>query len=308
MKDFANKIRSNTPFNGPDGKAYFALSWVSIFWGTTWLASRVGVMNMPALQLIGIRQFLGGLIFVLYFIYKKHPFPRGKQWIPIIILSILNFVFSNGFVIWGVKFISSGLGAIIGAIFPLWLVIISLVQGKKLLPATIVGMLMGFGGVCIIFYDHLKDFLVPDFRFGIGISLIASVTWAFGTLYTKYNAVSFNPYFSLGFQMMISSLVFLGISYGTGNVVPLSEIPTVSIWAIIYLIIIGSGVTFVAYIYALQRLPTSLTSIYAYINPIVAVLLGAIALDEKINMFIIIGGAVALLGVFLVNQSFKNRL
>jgi drug/metabolite transporter (DMT)-like permease len=308
MKNLANKIRTNSPFNGPSGKAYFALSWVSIFWGTTWLASRLGVTNMPALQLIGMRQFLAGAIFVAYFLFKKHPLPKGRQWNSIIILSILNFVFSNGFVIWGVRFISSGLGAIIGAIFPLWLVMIGIFQGKKLSPVTLTGMLLGFGGVCIIFYDHLKDFLNAGFRFGIAISLFASLTWAFGALYTKHKAESFNPYFSLGFQMLISSIVFLGVSYGTGDVIPITKIPMVCFWSIMYLVIIGTCFTFVAYIYCLQKLPTSLISIYAYINPIVAVILGAVVLHEKLNGYIAVGGVVTLLGVFLVNYSYKNAL
>ena len=185
-----------------------ALAWVSIFWGTTWLASKIGLAHMPALQMIGLRQFFGGAIFVLFFLFKRHPLPRGRQWLTILILSILNFMFSNGLVILGVKYISSGLGAIIGAIFPLWLVVITIARGKKMLPKAIAGMLIGFSGVCVIFYEHLKDLLNADFRFGIILSLIGSVTWAFATLYTKEKADHFNPYYSLGFQMMISSIVF----------------------------------------------------------------------------------------------------
>ncbi|WP_310559575.1 EamA family transporter, partial [Flavobacterium sp.] len=107
------------------GLPILALCWVSFFWGTTWLASKEGVKYMPALQLAGIRQFIGGILYVGFFLYKKTPWPKGKQWKVIFILSILNFVLSNGLSTWGVKYISSGLGAIIGAIFPLWIVLIS---------------------------------------------------------------------------------------------------------------------------------------------------------------------------------------
>jgi len=86
---------------------------------------------MPALQLAGIRQFIGGFLYVCFFLYKKIPWPKGKQWKAIIILSILNFALSNGLSTWGVKYISSGLGAIIGAIFPLWIVIITVFRGEK---------------------------------------------------------------------------------------------------------------------------------------------------------------------------------
>lgn len=308
MKTFTSNIISKTPFAGSLGKAYAALAWVSIFWGTTWLASKIAVSSMPAFQMIGFRQLFGGLMFVSFFLFKKEALPKGKQWRSILIMSFLNFMMSNGFVIWAVRYIPSGLGAIIGAIFPLWLVIITMFQGKKIAPQALIGILLGFGGVCIIFYEHLHDFFIADFRFGIILSLIASVTWAFGTLFTQKNAEGFNPYFGIGIQMVISSTVFLGHAYISGEAIALAEIPAKAWWSIIYLITIGSTATFVAYIYALKHLPIALTSVYAYINPIVAVLLGAFVLDEKVTIFIIMGGLVALLGVFLVNNSFRKQI
>jgi drug/metabolite transporter (DMT)-like permease len=288
------------------GLPILALCWVSFFWGTTWLASKEGVKHMPALQLAGIRQLIGGMLYVGFFLYKKTPWPKGKQWKAIFILSILNFVLSNGLSTWGVKYISSGLGAIIGAIFPLWIVFITVFRGEKIARLSILGLVISFGGVCVIFYDHLADFIKPDFRFGIFISLIATVTWAFGTMYTRKKAASFNPYFSLGLQMLISSLITLSIVGATGTGVNISSIPVNSWWAIAYLVIIGSVLTFVAFIYMIQRLPPEINSIYAYINPIVAVLLGAIIYGEALTMAIAIGGAVTLFGLYLVNYSIRK--
>lgn len=289
-------------------KALFALVWVSFFWGTTWLASKEAVSKAPALQIIAIRQLIAGVLYILYFIIKKHPWPKGKQWRVIIILSFLNFMISNALSTWGVKFISSGLGAIIGAIFPLWLVIITMFQGKRLPKQASLGLLLGFGGVCIIFYEHIKDFINPDFTFGIILSLIATISWSFGTLYTKQQAIHFNPYFSLGFQMLISGIIVMCFATATGKVVSISSIPSSSWWSIGYLIIIGSILTFVAYIYSLQHLPTAFASIYAYINPIVAVLLGALLFNEKLTLFIAVGGAITILGVYLVNNSLKKKI
>lgn len=288
-------------------KALLALAWVCFFWGTTWLASKEGVKHMPAIQLCAIRQLFGGTLYLIYFIVTRHPWPKGKQWGTILMLSFLNFMLSNGLSTWGVKYISSGLGAIIGAIFPLWIVIITLFNGKKLPQKEILGLVLGFGGVCIIFYDHLQDFMIADFRFGIIISVIATMSWALGSLYTKKHAANFNPYFSLGLQMLISSAALFGVSSATGNTVSLADIPASSWGAIAYLVIIGSMLTFIAYIYSLQRLPTSLASLYAYINPVVAVLLGAVIFHEKLNIFIAIGGAVTITGVFLVNEAFRKQ-
>ena len=154
----------------------------------------------------------------------------------------------------GVQYISAGLGAIIGAIFPLWLVIIALFSSRfKPQTGTIIGILLGFAGICVIFYDHLQDFLIPEFRFGILLSLASTWSWAFGTIYTKKHAATFNPYFSLGLQMVISGTILLSLTHLTGKAVPLSEIPWQSWTAIAYLVVFGSVLSFIAYLYALQH-------------------------------------------------------
>ncbi len=288
------------------GLPILALCWVSFFWGTTWIASKEGVKHMPALQLAAIRQFIGGFLYISFFLFKKTPWPKGKQWKTILILSILNFVLSNGLSTWGVKYISSGLGAIIGAIVPLWIVIISFFSGERLARLAIIGLIVSFGGVCVIFYDHLSDFLIPDFRFGIFISLISTLTWAFGSLYTKKKAASFNPYFSLGLQMFLSSILLFAYTGATGTSVSLSSIPAISWWSIAYLVVFGSVLTFIAFIYALQHLPAQISSIYAYINPIIAVILGAVIFGETLNASIAIGGGVTLFGLYMVNYSLRK--
>lgn len=290
-------------------KALFALGMVCFFWGTTWIASRQGVKYMPALQLAGIRQSIGGLLYVIFFLSKGITWPRGKEWGPIIVLSLLNFALSNGLSTWGVKYISAGLGAIIAATFPLWIVIINLFVAKSKIPVkAVIGLLLGFAGVCVIFYEHLADFLEAEFRFGILLSLAASWTWAFGTLYTKQQAAAFNPYFSLGLQMLISGILTTIITYAFGEPIPISDIPWQSWTAIAYLATFGSVISFIAYLYALQNLPTEQASIYAYINPVVAVLLGSLLFNEKLTLFIAAGGTITLLGVHLINQAFRKKI
>ncbi|MEO7923687.1 MAG: EamA family transporter [Chitinophagaceae bacterium] len=313
IQSSADSLRKLAVFNpltirkkGTRSKALFALGLVCVLWGTTWIASKEGVRHMPALQMAGIRQLIAGSLYVGFFLYKKIPLPKGKEWIPILVLSFLNFIMSNGLSTWGVKYISAGLGSIMGAIFPLWLVVIGLFISKEKLPGkALLGLLLGFGGVCVIFYEHLQDFLVPDFRFGILLSLIATWTWAFATLYTKKQAANFNPYFSLGLQMLISGITLISFTGITGNAIPLGHIAWQSWAAIAYLILFGSLIAFIAYLYALQNLPTEQASIYAYINPMVAVLCGWLVFNERVSIFIIVGGFVTLLGVYLVNKAFK---
>ena len=304
-------LTSKAPFLHKKGiriKALIALGMVCFFWGTTWIASRQGVKHMPALQLAGIRQTIGGLLYVVYFLSKGRAWPRGKEWGPIIILSLLNFFLSNGLSTWGVKYISAGLGSIIAATFPLWIVIINLLTARSKIPLlALIGLLLGFSGVCVIFYEHLSDFIDPEFQFGILISLGASWTWAFGTLYTKKQAAAFNPYFSLGLQMLISGLLTSTIAILSHQTIPVGEIPWQSWTAIAYLATFGSVISFIAYLYALKNLPTEQVSIYAYINPVVAVLLGSLLFDEKLTVFIVAGGAITLLGVHLINRAYRQK-
>ena len=304
------KLEVFNPFfyykQGTKGKAILALAAVCLFWGMTWVISKVGVKYMPALQLAGIRQFVAGVIYVSFFLLRGEQLPRAQQWRPILILSFLNFMMSNGLSTWGVKYISAGMGAIMGAIFPLWLVIIGLFASKEKLPRkAIVGLLIGFAGVCTIFSEHLQDFLQPDFRFGIGLSLIATWTWAFATLYTKQQALSFNPYFSLGLQMVISGSTLFGVSQLIGQSIPLADIPLEAWSSIAFLIVFGSLIAFICYLYALQNLPTEQASIYAYVNPIVAALVGWLYLNDTISITLILGAFITLLGVYLVNQAFR---
>jgi drug/metabolite transporter (DMT)-like permease len=288
-------------------KAFFALAVVCFLWGTTWVASKQGVKHMPGLQLAGFRQLFAGSVYIIFFIVTRAPWPKGREWYAIGVLSILNILCSNGLTTWGVQYISAGLGAIIAATFPLWMVIIGMFTSRDRIPGTALkGFLLGFAGICVIFYEHLKDFMNPEFLFGIAISFTASWTWALGTVFTKKEARDFNPYFSLGLQMFMAGVVLLFVSYLTGTAIPLNNIPWQSWTAIGYLVIFGSVIAFVAYLYSLQRLTVEQMSIYAYINPIVAVMLGSMLFGEKLTLFIIGGGAITLYGVWMISHALRR--
>jgi drug/metabolite transporter (DMT)-like permease len=215
---------------------------------------------------------------------------------------------SNGLATWGVKLTTAGLSSILGAMFPLWLVIILALRGDNKIPKMAwLGMLLGFAGVCIIFYDHLVELFNPGFQFGIVLGLLAALSWAFGTVYTKEYAGSFNPYYSIGWQMLISGICLNIIAQVSGNVIPLAEIKLYTWGAIAFLVIVSSIIAFIAYLYALQKLPTGLVSIYAYINPIVAVITGSWFINERLTFLMLIGALVTLTGVYIVNDSLRKE-
>lgn len=291
-------------------KAMWAVALVCILWGTTWMASKIGVKHIPALQLSGLRHLIGGGLYVAYFTFVRKMFPQRHQWWRLLWMSVLMFVLSNGLSVLSVVYMPSGLGSVVGAIAPIWVIIFSFFIFKhiRFKKQTIAGILLGFTGVVITFSDYFEHVMYTDFSYGILFGMISSMTWAVATLLTVKQAKDLDPYFSLGWQMFISGIILNTYSYASGNFVSLFSIPTDAWLSIAYLVVIGSVIAFGAYIYALKRLPATLVSIHAYINPIVAILLGDLLMNEKLTPFVVVGTITTLLGVYLVNNSFRRKI
>ncbi|MCC7524317.1 MAG: EamA family transporter [Chitinophagaceae bacterium] len=290
-------------------KAILAVVVVCFFWGTTWLASKKGVQYMPALQLAGIRQFMAGSFFLGYFFIKGFKIPTRDQFIQFGWMSLLMIVINNGFSTWSMKYIPSGLGAVIGAASPLWIALLSTFVFKetRLNTMTIIGLLLGISGILIIFSDFLQDLFNSSFSVGVLLNLVASVTWALGTIFTVKNAKHINPYFSLGWQMFLGGVVLLTVAWFSNQYTPLHKVDTAVWYSIFYLVFVGSIITYSAFVFALKRLPAQQVSIYAYINPIVAVIVGALLNHEKLTMIIAAGTLVTIFGIYLVNTGFKRK-
>jgi len=301
----------NITNNLPKGKAggYLALGITSLVWGTTWVASKIGVAEIPALQMAYIRQFFGGACFVLFFmLYKKLPLPTGKQFVWLVIMALLMFVVANGMSTWSLKFIPTGLSALIGALYPLSVVIIEMVffKSRNMTVLTFVGLMLGITGIGIVFYENAFHNRTEGFFFGITLSVIAMLSWSVGTIIITRNKIKINPYYATGWQMLISSFILLIIAETTQPTIPISSI-SITVWeVIIYLVLAGSLLAFIAFIYSMKKLPAAVSSLYAYINPLVAMLTAAIVLNEKLTMNILWGAIVTLAGVFLVNYSIKR--
>lgn len=289
-------------------KGYAALTVTSIVWGTTWVVSKLGITEMPALQLSAIRQLIAGLIFVSYFVFiKKLPLPSFQQFRWITVLSLLMFVLANGLSTWGLQFIPTGFSALIGALYPLSVVLIEkfLFKGKPLTALTYIGLILGIGGVAIVFYENAFHHHGPSFEFGLALALIAMLSWSFGSIFMLHNRSNLNPYYGTGWQMLIGSFFLFGWTSISGQHVPFTEIPLKAWLAIFYLVLFGSVIAFAAFIFSLKRLPAALASLYAYINPLIAMLLASVVLDEKLTIYMLWGSVVTLTGVFLVNYSIR---
>ncbi|MBC7937060.1 MAG: EamA family transporter [Rhizobacter sp.] len=291
------------------GKGYLALIVTCIVWGTTWVVSKMGVHEIPALQMAYIRQFIAGVAFVGFFlVYKKFPLPTAKQFQWLTVMAILMFVFANGLSTWSLKWIPSGLSALIGALYPLSVVIIERLffRSQKLTRLTYIGLFLGFTGVLIVFYENAFAGIDMSMFIGLALSMFAMLSWSVGTIFLARNKAKMNPYYGTGWQMLISSAILLVWAESAQPTVALTDI-SFKVWMVIlYLVIFGSIIAFIAFIYSMKKLQPAVASLYAYVNPMVAMVLGALVINEKLTINILWGSIVTLVGVYLVNLSIKR--
>jgi drug/metabolite transporter (DMT)-like permease len=291
-------------------KAYLALSATSIIWGTTWVASKIGVQKAPALEVASIRQFIGGGVYLLFFLLiKKQPLPTLKQLAWLSFMGILMFVSANGIATMGLKYVSSGLGALIAALYPLCVVLIESVfyRNRKINALTFTGILLGIGGIAVVFYDNAFHSHSEGYVLGVIYSMIAMITWSVATIFIARRKADINPYYATGWQMLTGSIILFAVVMITGDHIPLTAIPAQTWWALVYLILAGSIFTFVAFIYSMKHLEPAIASLYAYINPIVATLVGFFIMNDKLTFNILAGSLITLAGVYLVNRSMKQK-
>lgn len=297
----------------PRGKTggYLALAITSIGWGTTWVASKVAVSeNLPPFQMASIRQFTGGSCLLIFFmLYKRLPLPSIKQFGWLLLLGILMFVLTNGLSTWSLKYIPAGLSALIGALYPFCVVLIERIffKSRNLNRLTVIGLVLGLAGIGIVFYENIFNQPHDGFVFGVVLSIIAMLAWSAGTMMIARNKIDINPYYAIGWQMLISSVILYFISLSAHNAIPLRDV-SLRVWlAIAYLVAMGSVISFVAFVYSLKTLPAAISSLYAYINPLVAMLVAPIVVaHEKLSLNILWGAIVTLAGVYLVNYSIKR--
>jgi drug/metabolite transporter (DMT)-like permease len=290
-------------------KAYFALAVTSIVWGTTWVASKMGISHMPAFELASIRQFLGGTLYVSFFLIKGERLPTKEQFLWLLGMSLLMFVSSNGIATYGLQFITSGLAALIAALYPLSVVLIERYYYKAITitPKTLIGLCLGLLGIGFIFYKDSLSLHGSNYLLGVGLSLLAMITWSIGSIIISRTKIKINAYNSIGWQMLISALIMACITIISGDYVPLNQIPAISWGVIVYMVIGGSVFAFISFIYSMKHLKSSIASLYAYINPIVAIWVGSLLLNEQMTWNNIVGTLCTLVGVYSVNKSLKDQ-
>ena len=285
-------------------KLYFSIFCVAFFWGTTFLGIRIAVETIPPFVVAGTRNLLAGSLILIYlFCIRKLELMTPRQLLRAFILSILMIVLANGLTTFAEKFISSGLASLISTLSPLCVLVLNLGLGnEKLSIKTTVGIVLGMFGIFLVYQNSLSDLLNPNYRLGIFAILFAVLTWSVGTIITKKGLQNPAPILlNVAVQMIFAGLILFAIQFFIEPHVLVSSFSTRSEFAVLYLALFGSVITYVAYSYLITQWPSTKVSVLSYVNVVVALFFGWLILDEVVSVKMIFATILIICGVFIVN-------
>lgn len=285
-----------------------ALVSVYIFWGGTYLAMKFAIETMPPFIMAGIRFITAGALVYLWQLAKGVEKPRLVQWKNASIIGGLLLLGGNGGVVWAEQIVPSGVAAIIVATVPLWMALLGWLWPGGRRPSGLVslGLVLGFIGITLLVNSSEVEVANASSHWaGYIILLAASISWAAGSLYSRVAKLPSEPLMSISLQMLSGGLLCLmvGLLSGEWTQIDLRNISTRSVLSLSYLIIFGSIIGFSAYIWLLKVANPTLVSTYAYINPIVAVILGWALADERMTTKDGMAGFVIVLAVIIMTRA-----
>lgn len=286
--------------------AFFA---IYVIWGSTYLLNKIVVTEVAPLYLASIRFTVASvLIFSIAKILKLNLVITPKQLKNNIIAGFLFLVYGNGVFVWALKYVDSGFGALEASIQPLVvLAMMRIIDGKKIQQSSIIGISLGFIGMYILVS---QDQLVFQEHSLMGIIMIFTcvISWSWGSLFVARAELGPNYFVNTGYQMVISGIMLFIVSFVIGETwtSPLSWSSSAQ-WSMILLIIFGSIVAFTAFNYLLKEVSTEKVSTSAYVNPVIALLLGWYVLDEQITGQSIVAAIILLTGVYFINSKRSLR-
>jgi len=287
----------------PHFKAYLALAAVCFFWGTTYLGIRMALESLPPLMLVGLRYSISGSVLLLVAFFAKAHLPSGQELFFTALYGVIIIGIGNGCLAFAEVWIPSGLAALFITTSPFWMVgMEALIPGGDRLHApTLLGMLVGLAGTSLLVAPNAiqQGWGGPLLR-GFLVLQLGCSGWAFGSILQRRHVTKAHPVVSGAVQQLATGLVFMGPALLT-KTQPIHWTPR-SIAAVLYLVTFGSVVGYSAYLYALDKLPVSVVSIYNYVNPVVAVFLGWLFYREKIGLRELLAMLVIFAGIALVKR------
>lgn len=285
-------------------RAYLAWIVVCVVWGTTYLAIRVSLETIPPLLMAAFRWIAAGALLIGILASRREALPPPRAWFSLAVLGTLLVGFGNGAVVWAEQTVSSGLTAVLVATVPFWLVGIDAIRrdGDRLTPRRVIGLLVGFGGIVLLVWPEVAASGGRGFLEGVISTQIACAGWAVGSTYARRRRREENVLAVAAFEMLLGGIVLLvaGTLRHEWSSLAFSGR---TLGALAYLIGVGSIAGFTAYAYALKYLPIATVSLYAYVNPVIAVILGTLVLKEPFTARMTLAAVVVLIGMALVRDA-----
>jgi drug/metabolite transporter (DMT)-like permease len=284
-----------------------AFAVIYVVWGSTYLAIRVVVETLPAFLSAGVRFTIAGGIMFAVLAARGSNKPSAAQWRYALVTGTLMLVGGNGLVVWSERTLSSGFTALIVALAPVWFALLDWLRPGGVRPQfkTVIGIVLGFAGVALLVKARGANTSVNGQWAGVFAVICAGVCWAAGSLYAKYKPNAGSPWMTAAAQMICggAGLLLVGTLLGEPFRTDWSGVSGRSLAALGYLIVFGSWIGFTAYVWLLKVSTPSRISTYAYVNPVIAVLLGWVLLGERVSIGMLGGAAVILVGVIIITVS-----
>ena len=301
---------SQTSSNTPSSlKIILAFATVYIVWGSTYFFIQRALEGFPPFFLGAIRFLIAGLLLLGWAVVTRAPVWDWKNIKHAAVSGILMLTFGNGIVIWAEQYLSSAVVAIMVSASPLWFVILDKRKWafNFTSKATIAGLIIGFAGVILLFSERIAGaFSAGGNHMELGVLallMFGAIAWAAGSLYSKYNSSEASATVNISWQMLFAGLAFVpaSLAFGEPSNIAWRDISADAWLSLAYLIFMGSIAGFSAYVWLLHVRPATQVSTYAYVNPVVAVLLGFFLAGENISLLQILGLAIILVSVLLIN-------
>jgi drug/metabolite transporter (DMT)-like permease len=294
-------------------KVWMALLAIYIVWGSTYLAIRFAVETIPPYFMAGTRFLISGLILYIWRRLAGDPNPTPRQWRSAIVVGLLLLLGGNGLVSWAEQHVASGVAALIVASIPLWVALIDALRPRGIKPdwKIVLGLLIGFGGIVLLVASSESHGIAQGMNlFGVSALLLAALLWSFGSIFGRDADMPKSSLLGTGIEMLAGSvgLFIAGTLSGEWHALNLAAISMRSVLGLVYLIMFGSLIGFTSYSWLLRNAPVSLVSTYAYVNPVVAIFLGAWLAGELINFPIVISALIIIASVAVINMSKQARV
>lgn len=280
---------------------------VYVLWGSTYLAIRIVVEHIPPAMMGGVRFLIAGAVMLAWCALtgRRVALTRPDFW-RIALIAVLLLTGGNVTVGWAEKYVPSGLAALIVAVVPLWVALIEtfVLKGERLLPRGMFGLLLGIAGLVVLLWPKIAGASgMQTMQLYAALGLIAaSLSWATGSILSRRWDFRIDAFTATAWEMLIAGVVNMALALALGDHRHV-EWTARSIGGLLYLIVAGSWIGFTAYIWLLNHVPTAKVATYAYVNPIVAVFLGWLLADERVDAFILAGTVIIVGSVWLVNTS-----